>query len=101
MPVPESDSGDQAASAIPRLPGRVSGIPELLEQVLVVERVHRLPEALVAIGTQIAGVRECLEGLAFPHRLAVGDVVGDARLEDEEPAVDPTDRKSTRLNSSH
>src|SRR3546814_6964264 len=101
MRVPWSVSGDLAALSIPSLPGRVSGCPELLEQVLVVERVHRLPEALVAVGSQVAGVRERLEGLAFPHRLAVGDVVGDARLEDEEPAVDPTDRKSTRLNSSH
>ena len=45
---------------LPDLPGSVAGVPQRIEQVLVPERVHALPEALVLEGHQLALLREGL-----------------------------------------
>src|SRR5919112_2964724 len=73
----------------PRRPRRLTRIPERLEHPQVAQRVHRLPEAAVLEGDELAVRREALEGLALEEDLVPGDPVEDRRLEDEEPGVHP------------
>src|SRR3954451_21236192 len=66
------------------LPPRV----EILEELLVLERIHAGPEAIVRVGEQPPGACQPLERLldellARPHPLE------DLRPQDEEAAVDP------------
>src|SRR4051812_5094615 len=68
----------------PGLPGRLAGAPELLEVVLVAQRIHRLPEAEVLPGVELAVRGEALERRGFPAGRVALDVVDHARLEDEE-----------------
>ena len=77
------------ASLTPHLPRHVPALPEALEQPDVAQRVHRLPEAVVAERHQLADLGQPLERLALPDRIVPVDVVEHARLEDEEAAVDP------------
>ena len=53
-------------------------------------RVHRLPEALVTVGSELAITCEVLEGLAFQYGVVAGQVVEEPVLKDEETTVDPT-----------
>ncbi len=63
--------------------------PQRLEVVHVAQRVHRLPEALVPVGHQLAVRGEPLERAALPERLVVGNEIEHVGREDEEAAVDP------------
>src|SRR5688500_19120527 len=73
----------------PDLPGRRARAPEVLEYVLVAQRVHVLPVAGMAPGAELAVVREALHRLTLPHGRIAFDIVEDAGLEHEESAVDP------------
>ena len=72
----------------PHLPRRPAAGRQRLQVVLVLQGVHRRPEALVRIGDQLAALDQALERL-FDELFAVVDVVEDLAAEDEEPAVDP------------
>src|SRR5450759_3732159 len=62
--------------------------PQFLQQVLVVQGVHRLPETVVHIGGQLMIGRKTLKRRPFPDSRIVLDVVEDAGFEHEEAAVD-------------
>src|SRR5687767_2538331 len=74
---------------LPALPGRLARAPQVLEVVLVAQRVHRLPEAAMLVGAQLALAREALQRRRFPAGGVTLDVVDDRGLEHEEAAVDP------------
>src|SRR5690606_23489215 len=63
--------------------------PQLLEELLLLERVHARPEAVVAVAHQLAVLHEAVDRLALPAARVAVDVVDGLRLEDEEAAVDP------------
>src|SRR5438128_10182435 len=60
-------------------PRSAAGTPPLLELSAVAQRVHRLPEALVAIARELAFLRERAHGLLLPHRAIVLQVALDPR----------------------
>src|SRR5437867_2139642 len=71
--------GGRRLGSVPELPGGFVVFPEGLEQLLVAQRVHALPEPGVAKRLQLAVLGEIFERLAFPLRVVVFDVVEDAR----------------------
>lgn len=56
---------------------------------LVAQGVHGLPEAVVAIGGELAFMGQALHGFTLPDGGVAVDVVDDLGGEDEEAAVDP------------
>jgi hypothetical protein len=68
--------------------GGVARLPELLEDVLLPERVHRLPEAIVLVRGELALLGEGDEHLRLPPVVVAGDQVERGRLDHEVPAVD-------------
>src|SRR3712207_9130358 len=79
----------KASDLFPDPPGRRSGLPKLLQQNLVPDGVHALPEAVVAVGHQLAVARQVLQRLLLELGAVALYVVEDLRLADEEGAVDP------------
>src|SRR6185437_15849817 len=75
--------------SLPNLPGRIAARPERLEAHLVTHGVHALPEAVVLVGHELAVARQAFQRLALEQRGIAVDVIEDARLENEEGAVDP------------
>src|ERR1039458_5818465 len=57
--------------------------------VAVAQRVHRLPEAVVAIAGELAVTRERAHRTLLPDGLSTFQVAADAGREHEEPAVGP------------
>src|SRR6188472_1574497 len=70
--------------SFPNLPWSVAAVPESAQEADVAQRVHRLPEPLVAVGGELTVAGEPLERIAFPDRLVAVDVVEHAGLEHEE-----------------
>src|SRR5688500_10989330 len=70
-------------------PRSAARCPELLEDGLVAQCVHRMPEARVSIGGELAAMRELLHRSALPYRLIAFDRVDHRGIEHEEAAVDP------------
>jgi hypothetical protein len=60
-----------------------------LERPNVTQRIHRLPEAAMAISDKLAVAGETFEGAALEDDLVAADPVQDGRFEHEEPGVDP------------
>lgn len=56
----------------------------------VAQRIHRLPETLVAIGDQFAAGSEPLQWGLLPRRLGAVDQIENRRIGDEEAAIDET-----------
>src|SRR3546814_20580209 len=56
---------------------------------LILQRVHALPEALMPVGHQLPLGGESLQRFPLPHRLVPVDIIEDLGLEDEERAIDP------------
>src|SRR5690606_7035172 len=83
---PRSATG--ARGSVPDPPGG-AGLPQLLEALLVAQRVHALPEPLVPVGHELPVLGQLLERLALELGVVAGDVVEHARLQHEEGAVDP------------
>src|ERR671913_172734 len=75
-----------AAFLLPGLPGRVARLPELLEQLAIAQRIHALPEIVVAVGHQLALVGESLERVLLPLRRIAGHLVEYLGLAHEERA---------------
>ena len=55
---------------------------------LVAERIHRVPKAIVEIGAQLVLLRKLFERFTLPHCHLVGDIVDCLGLEYEKPPVD-------------
>src|ERR1043165_9467883 len=73
----------------PDLPRRFAPPPVLLQHLLVPQGVHRLPESAVAVRGELAVPGQLAERLPLPDGLVAVDIGDRARLENEEPAVDP------------
>src|SRR5918993_1942992 len=73
----------------PDVPGRLAGVPELLEKVLVAQGVPRPPEAVGMMNAHLPLGHKALERFALPDRSVALDIVGDLRAQDEIAAVDP------------
>src|SRR5690606_5543702 len=86
--VPSPAALPSASGALPDLPRCVVVLDQLLEPLLVLERVHALPEAVVAIRVQLALRDQTLERLV-DELLALAKVVEDRLPENEEAAVNP------------
>src|SRR4051812_26576369 len=84
-------------ASCPGAPRGVARGPGVLERLAVAQGVHRLPEALVLVGAELAGGGERLHRLALPDGLLAGDEVQHSGLEDEEAAVDPAAGVAVRL----
>lgn len=74
---------------LPRLPRRIATIPQRLQQVAVVQRVHALPESFVTIRLELPFVGQSPERAVFPGGVVTIDVLDDGRFEDEERSVNP------------
>ena len=77
----------------PGFPGCFTGIPKIVEQLLLSQRIHALPEALVLVGHELAFRRQAGHRAIIPLRVVIFDVVENLRLEDEECAIDPALRR--------
>src|SRR3954454_18360212 len=64
-------------ASCPGAPRRAARGPGVLEHLAVAQRVHRLPEALVLVGAELAGGGERLHRLALPDPLIAGGGGGD------------------------
>src|SRR5690242_1032147 len=75
---------------MPDLPWRLARRPQVLEHVLVPQRVHRLPEAAVLVRHYLPEGDEADERRAFPASVVAGDHVEAFRRQHEITAVDET-----------
>src|SRR6188472_3458904 len=73
----------------PDFPGRLAALPQLVEQHLLSQRIHALPEIMMAESHQLAVGGETLQRLTLEVSLVAVDVVEHTRFEHEERAVDP------------
>ena len=73
---------------VPELPRGVAVLVQPLEPLLVLERVHRRPEAMVLLREHLALRHQTMERL-LDHVLAGPDLVEQLRPHDEVAAVDP------------
>ncbi len=71
------------------LPGRCPAVQEILKQLPIPHRVHRLPEAAVPICQELAVLGEPLHRFFLKDRVVSFEVLKHARLKDKEAAVDP------------
>src|SRR3990172_9489632 len=72
-------------------PWRIALVPKALQQGLVPQCVHALPEGVVTVSHQLTVFGEPFERGELPLRgSVVVDIVGDAGLENEESPVDPS-----------
>src|SRR6516162_28289 len=78
------------AVLFPCLPGRRPALPYGFEVVLVAQRVHRLPVAIVNEGGELAIAGEAFQRLPFPKRCIAMDAVQCALLQHVKSAVDVT-----------
>src|SRR5439155_22501565 len=62
---------------------------QLLELVLVSQRIHRLPETCVLVSAELAVAGQSHQRIAFPRCVIALNVVDCSRLKDEKPSVDP------------
>lgn len=79
--LPAQKRGFTAATA----PRRTPTAPQVG---FVAQRVHGGPEAVVAIGHELAVGGQTLQGFLLPHRGIVVDPIHHLRVEDEEAAID-------------
>ncbi len=56
---------------------------------LVAQRIHRLPEAFMEEGLDLASFDKGLDRFAFEHLRIVGDGIDRFWIEDKETAIDP------------
>src|SRR5688572_17808535 len=75
--------------SLPHLPWSVPRGPELVQQLPFAQRIHRLPEALVPVGHELAIGSQPFHGVAFPQCIVAGDIAQHPAIQHEEAAVDP------------
>src|SRR5690348_4483122 len=76
------------AGSVGKAPRHGAPLDQILQALLVLERVHRPPEALVPDGHELVGLDQPAER-RLDQLVALGHVVEDLLPEDEEPAIDP------------
>ena len=69
-------------------PGHAALLDHVLQHLLVLQGVHRAPEALMLEGKQLIGLDQPPEG-RLDQLLALLQIVEDLGAEDEEAAIDP------------
>src|SRR5262245_38566544 len=72
-----------------RCPRWRAGYTELIEVIAVPDRIHRMPETGMLVGEEFAVLGQAAQRCLFERLLVPAQVIEHARLEDEEPAVDP------------
>src|SRR5690606_28997454 len=85
---------------LPHLPRAVAATVHAVELDLILEGVHLLPEAAIAVREQLALCRETVEWLSDEF-LALLDVVEDLGAHAEVPAVDPEARIAQAAEAGH
>src|SRR5688572_27078271 len=60
--------------SVPHLPWSVARGPELVQQLSFAQRIHRLPEALVAVGHELAIGSQPFHGVALPQCIVPVDI---------------------------
>src|SRR6266540_5850150 len=76
-------------SLCPCLPRSLARGPQLLQMVLVAQRVHRLPEAAMMKGAQFARVRKSRQRILLERSGVARDVFAHFGRKHKESAVDP------------
>src|SRR5262249_27593000 len=84
------------AARLPDHPGRLIRSPELLELILLAERVHRLPKAGMGVGHELSAAGELRQRLGLPRGLVATDQLDAPRGQHEEASVDEAST-TTRL----
>ena len=84
---------------LPKLPRRATAFEERFQVVLVLQCVHRRPEAFIAVGANLFRLDQPAEG-AVDQIFAFLDEVEDPAVEDEEAAVDPDVRRRDVLDAA-
>src|SRR5262245_23354729 len=70
------------------MPGHLAAFHQLLEHLLVLERVHGAPETVVAVRHELIALDQAVE--RFEHEfLAIADIFEDLSAKNEVSAVDP------------
>src|SRR6476659_8046608 len=69
-------------------PGHAALLDHVLEDLLVLQRVHRAPETFMLEGKQLIGLDQPPER-RLDQLIAILEVIEDLRAEDEEAAIDP------------
>src|SRR4051794_36538483 len=90
------DTGSRLGLA-PHAPRSLAAVPEFLEQVLVPQRIHVLPIAGMAVDRELILRHEPAHGILLPDRVVAVDEIEDARLQDEESAIDQVTIRSGLL----
>src|SRR5439155_20140931 len=75
--------------SFPYFPGRASLLPQVLQETLIAQRIHALPEAFVLIRGKLALGCQPLQRVSFETAVIVLEVIKYRRLEDHETAIDP------------
>src|SRR3954464_7209664 len=65
-------------------------MPQLLELVLVTQRVHRLPESRMLECAKLIGARDLRQRARFPRRIVSAHVLEGLRLQHEKSTIDPS-----------
>src|SRR5690242_1053727 len=76
-------------ASFPELPRRVAARPELVQMLVLAERVHGVEEAVVLERAELAVERELLERLLLEHAVVAAEVIEPPPVEDEESGVRP------------
>ena len=74
---------------LPNLPRGLAGVPDFLEENFISEGIHRLPEAVMVKGFELAFLGEFFQRLAFPNGLIAINGGENGWFEDKEPTIDP------------
>src|SRR5262249_10637310 len=73
----------------PNGPRALARFPEPFQIVLVAQRVHGRPKAVVSVSHELAVPRKFLWGRVLEHFHVTVDILEDLRLQNEERPVDP------------
>src|SRR4051812_44362786 len=87
-PARREGSRSTGGGLAPDFPGRFFAIPKVFQELLLAQRVHRLPEAAVLVSGELAVAHQAFHRRALENRIVAFDVVEYRGLEDEESSVD-------------
>ena len=74
----------------PYFPRSGTCVPQIFKKFSIMQRVHRLPEAMVLVGGDLTLAAEGLEWIALPDGGVALNVGSDFGRENEEAAADPS-----------
>src|SRR3990167_5093030 len=95
---PESTRHSQVRLS-PGLPGRLTGLPQLVQILNVPIRVHTCPESIVDQHHQFSILGNLLQRTALEvARVVVAEIVEDGAIKYEEPAIDDSGRRLRFFN---